>query len=243
VDKKYTIFVSSTQQDLKTERDAVAKAILELGHFPVGMEMFSAADEQQWQLIQRQIQQCDYYIVIVAHRYGSMAGTVSYTEREYDYASEVGVPTLGFMLQEDASWPADRIDRDPKVLARLTAFKAKVKTKMVSFWATADQLNAKVIAALSKQFALTPRPGWVRANNIPGPEVLAEISRLSIENAELRKLDNRITRPRFEIMFAALNQGGDKKYYAHMIVLVDLAEGQFIYPNIDAHSRLKCAES
>jgi protein tyrosine phosphatase (PTP) superfamily phosphohydrolase (DUF442 family) len=55
VDKKYTIFASSTQSDLAAEREAVAKAILELGHIPVGMEMFSAADEQQWQLIQRQI--------------------------------------------------------------------------------------------------------------------------------------------------------------------------------------------
>jgi hypothetical protein len=41
---KYQIFVSSTYDDLKDERAAVIRAILEMGHIPVGMEMFSAAD-------------------------------------------------------------------------------------------------------------------------------------------------------------------------------------------------------
>jgi hypothetical protein len=46
---KYQVFVSSTFQDLHEERDLVIKAILEMGHIPVGMEMFSAADEY-WRL-------------------------------------------------------------------------------------------------------------------------------------------------------------------------------------------------
>ncbi len=50
---KYQIFVSSTFEDLKAERDQVIKAILEMGHIPVGMEMFSAADEQQWDVIKK----------------------------------------------------------------------------------------------------------------------------------------------------------------------------------------------
>jgi len=44
---KYQVFVSSTFQDLSDERELVIKAILEMGHIPVGMEMFSAADEEQ----------------------------------------------------------------------------------------------------------------------------------------------------------------------------------------------------
>ena len=84
---KYQIFVSSTYDDLKKERDEVIKAILEMGHIPVGMEMFSAADEEQWKIITRQIDQSDYYVVIVAHRYGSVTSEgLSYTEKEYDYA-------------------------------------------------------------------------------------------------------------------------------------------------------------
>jgi Domain of unknown function (DUF4062) len=68
---KYQVFVSSTYRDLKDERDQVIKAILELGHMPVGMEMFSAAEEDQWQVIARKIDEADYYVLVLAHRYGS----------------------------------------------------------------------------------------------------------------------------------------------------------------------------
>ena len=43
---KYQIFVSSTYEDLKDERAEVIKACLNMGHIPVGMEMFNAADER-----------------------------------------------------------------------------------------------------------------------------------------------------------------------------------------------------
>jgi hypothetical protein len=97
---KYQIFVSSTYEDLKEERDTAIKAILETGNIPVGMEMFSAGDEQQWELIKRQIEDCDYYVVIVAHRYGSMDGNISYTEKEYDFAVEKKIPILGFVIDD-----------------------------------------------------------------------------------------------------------------------------------------------
>jgi hypothetical protein len=45
---KYQIFVSSTYEDLKDERNEIIKACLNMGHIPVGMEMFNAADEEQW---------------------------------------------------------------------------------------------------------------------------------------------------------------------------------------------------
>jgi hypothetical protein len=194
MEKKYQIFVSSTFEDLKTERNEVAKAILEIGDIPVGMEMFSAADDTQWKLIQRQIEQSDYYVVIVAHRYGSMAGDVSYTEREYNYAVEIGVPVLGFVIEESVQWPPNFVDKDPDVRRRLDAFKNKVKSRMVSFWNNADGLAGRVLAALGKQKNLAPRPGWVRAINLPGPEVMSElaklgqeVARLSEENADLKQ--------------------------------------------------------
>lgn len=192
MEKKYQVFVSSTYEDLRKEREAVAKAILELGDIPVGMEMFSAADEEQWKLIRRQIDQSDYYVVLIAHRYGSMAGDVSFTEREYDYASQIGVPVLGFIIEPEADWPATNVDRDPEMLRRLELFKQKVRSRMVSFWSTADGLNSKVLAALSKQKNLNPRPGWIRAVNLPGPEVMSELGRLGTEIARLSEENTRL---------------------------------------------------
>jgi hypothetical protein len=74
------------------------KAVLEMGHIPVGMEMFSAADEEQWKLISRYIQETDYYVVVIAHRYGSTVDGLSYTEKEYDFAVTHGIPALGFLI-------------------------------------------------------------------------------------------------------------------------------------------------
>lgn len=131
---KFQIFVSSTYEDLKAERDVVIKAILEMGNIPVGMEMFSAGDEQQWELIKRQIDDCDYYVVILAHRYGSMDGAISYTEKEYDYAVQKGIPALGFIIHDDAHWAKSKMDSENIKQQALVAFKEKVKKKMVDFW-------------------------------------------------------------------------------------------------------------
>jgi Domain of unknown function (DUF4062) len=83
-DRKYQVFVSSTYEDLQRERQEVMHALLELDCMPAGMELFPAADEDQWTLIKRVIDECDYYIVIVAGRYGSVGSSgMSYTEMEY----------------------------------------------------------------------------------------------------------------------------------------------------------------
>ena len=184
---KYQIFVSSTYEDLKKEREQVLKATLEMGHIPVGMEMFSAADEEQWKIITRQIDQCDYYVVIVAQRYGSVVDGISYTEKEYDYAVSKDIPVLGFVIEDDAAWPTDRVDKDSDQKSSLEAFKAKLKEKPVGFWSSASDLYGKFSIALVKQIASTPRPGWTRATDIVGSDVINELSRLSSENAVLRK--------------------------------------------------------
>src|SRR5690554_3928491 len=188
MDKKYQVFISSTYDDLKDEREQVIKAVLEMGHIPVGMEMFSAGDEEQWKLIARQIEQTDYYVLIVGHRYGSETDDgISYTEKEYDYASSLGVPTLGFVISNDASWPSSRIDKSDKKLKKLEAFKSKVKSKLVHFWESKDDLHGKVSISLMKTMNLNPRVGWVRATGAPSIETTQELVRLSTENSELRK--------------------------------------------------------
>jgi hypothetical protein len=49
--KKLQVFVSSTYEDLKEERQAAVEAILSAGHIPAGMELFAAGDEPQMQVI------------------------------------------------------------------------------------------------------------------------------------------------------------------------------------------------
>lgn len=93
MDKRYQVFVSSTFRDLQEERQEIIQALLELDCIPSGMELFPAANEDQWTLIKKVIDDCDYYIVIIGGRYGSIgAAGLSYTEMEYRYALEREYP-------------------------------------------------------------------------------------------------------------------------------------------------------
>ena len=102
MEKKYQIFVSSTYEDLTEERSIVMETILKLEQIPIGMEMFNAGDEEQWEIIKRTIDNSDYYLVIIGDRYGSTTDKgLSYTEKEYNYAVESGKPVLTFIKRID----------------------------------------------------------------------------------------------------------------------------------------------
>jgi len=75
MERRYQVFVSSTFWDLKDERREVMQALLQSDCIPAGMELFPASDEESWELIRSVIDDCDYYIVIVAGRYGTIDET------------------------------------------------------------------------------------------------------------------------------------------------------------------------
>src|SRR5437762_6941791 len=102
---------------------------MEMDCIPSGMELFPAADEEQWHFIQRVIDDCDYYLLIIGGRYGSTTPEgVSYTEKEYDYAVKKGLKVIALLHEKPDEIPVGRSDIDPAPRARLQAFRDKVKT-------------------------------------------------------------------------------------------------------------------
>ena len=188
--KKFQIFVSSTYRDLSDVRRNVMEAIQRLLHFPVGMEQFSSDDDEQWVIIQEMIQQTDYYICIIGHRYGSLSKDGrSFTEKEWDYAKEFGVPIMTFVRNRNAKTAPDERETDPMLVKKLDEFVAKVTSdKMVDFWEEAADLNTKVVTALYKAFSRKPRPGWIRSSS---DEVAEALATLSNENRSLRNRRDR----------------------------------------------------
>ena len=187
MNKKYQIFISSTYTDLVDERSEIIKSCLKMGYIPIGMEMFNAADEEQWQLIKRTIDGCDYYCVIVARRYGSRGSDgMSFTEMEFEYATSQRIPIIRFLLHEDAQWQGSKSDQDVKDIESLNNFKKNLKTKMVSFWNNKHDLAAQFVMSLGQTVNMHPRPGWIRSDGQSYETALAEISRLSSENDILR---------------------------------------------------------
>ncbi len=187
-DKKFQIFVSSTYKDLIDTRKKVIDAILRLEHFPVGMEWFSASDEEQWEIIENELKTTDYYILILGQRYGTLNSEgIGYTEKEYNYAREMGIPVLSFVRNENAPYTNDEREEKRDGQKRIKLFREKVlKESMVDFWETPEELVSKVLVALNKQIKRAKRIGWVRGDQAMSADMANELARLSKENNELR---------------------------------------------------------
>lgn len=161
------------------------QALLELDCIPAGMEMFPAANEEQWELIKSVIDESDYYIVIVGGRYGSVtAAGISYTEQEYDYAVERGIPIAGFVHADPGQIPANKSELDAQAAQRLDAFREKVKSRLIKTFTDPASLGGVVSRSLVALMKKHPQPGWVRGENAMTDATRAEISELRAKLAE-----------------------------------------------------------
>ncbi len=166
--RRYQVFVSSTYADLIEERKHVMQALLVTKCIPSGMELFPAASTEQWNLIKRVIDDCDYYVVIVAGRYGSVGRDgISYTEKEFDYALKSGKPILGFYHSDIRKLTGEKLEETDESKRKLAAFTEKVKQRMCCSWSTPEGLESALKSAIINAIETDPKPGWVRANDVP----------------------------------------------------------------------------
>jgi hypothetical protein len=155
------------------------------------MELFPAANDDQWNWIKRVIEESDYYVVILAGRYGSVSAKtgLSYTEMEYQYALELGKPVIGFVHEDPKQLPAKYYESDSALREKLDAFRDLVRSKLCKQWTAPADLGAKVSRSLTQLIRQYPAVGWVRANMI-SPEAAKEALGLRHQIEELKaKLD------------------------------------------------------
>lgn len=192
MEKRYQVFISSTFADLEEERKGVMEAIIGLNCFPAGMEMFPASNKEQFQYIQSVIDESDYYIIIVAGKYGSIAEDgISYTEKEFDYARGKGIPILAFVKKDIDALPAKKVERDKGTIKKLEKFRSKVLDgRLVKFWNNGDELKYNLHSSLSHEMKINPRVGWIRGNTSADLELHNTIDRLRQENLQLQE-DNK----------------------------------------------------
>ncbi len=169
--KKLQVFISSTFEDMKEERQAAVEAVLEAGHIPAGMELFSAGTLDQMKTIQRWIEDSDVYMLVLGGRYGSIEpiSRKSYIECEFDFALSVGKPIFSLVIS-----PA-LLDAKVRRLGirtieqgsteSLELFKKKVLSRLCAFFNNIEELqkeSIKSLLAISREYDLT---GWVRADD------------------------------------------------------------------------------
>lgn len=195
LEKRYQVFISSTLEDLREERRAIQDVVISTGHFPLQMESWPAADENQFDLIKRFIDQSDYYILIIAGKYGSTDDTgVSYTEREYDYAVSQNIPVLVMLHGDLDGLPKRKTETDPEKQNGLEKFIEKAtRRRMRKTWQGISELKLAVREALDYAIMTKPRTGWVRGDLIASVSALAEVNELLTQKGELERIVNELT--------------------------------------------------
>lgn len=186
MERKHQIFVSSTYRDLVEERKEVIHALLELDCIPAGMELFPATDEDAWSLITEVIDDCDYYLLILAGKYGSTnQDGLGYTEMEFDYAIAQGKPVICFVYEDIEQLTSSKVESSEKGKERLSAFMEKAKEKHCKFWSSAPDLGGKVSRSLIQLKKKHPSDGWVPGRFAVDQKMLAEMEKMRARIAEL----------------------------------------------------------
>jgi hypothetical protein len=186
--RRYQVFVSSTYEDLIEERQHVIQALLGTKCIPVGMELFPAASVEQWGLIKHVIDECDYYLVIIAGRYGSVHESgVGYTEMEFDYAISSGKPVIGFYHRNPDSLPGTKLEHTDRGRGCLRAFTEKVKRRLCRSWNSPAELGSAVKSAIISELELNPQPGWIRVNEVQSSPMVERLKQRIADLEEERK--------------------------------------------------------
>ena len=190
MEKRYQVFISSTFADLEDERKGVMEANIELDCFPAGMEMFPASNKEQFAYIKSVIDESDYYVIIVAGKYGSIAEDgVSYTEKEFDYAQEKGIPILAFVKKDIEHLAADKVEIDADKRKKLDSFRDKVlKGRLAKFWDTKDELKYNLHSSLSREMKQNPKVGWIRGNTVTDPGLYDKLEQLREERDQYKRM-------------------------------------------------------
>ena len=171
--RKFSVFISSTYEDLKNERQALVGVALENNFIPVGMEQFHAAPTSQWNVITKMIDECDFYLLVIGGRYGSIdkeAG-ISYTEKEYNYAKTKGLPVLVLIKKSSAITESEQDTGDDKYvkMQKLEEFRNRVKNDANTVDFFTDLNSLKYVASPTFRNAINyvdDNAGWVRYRDI-----------------------------------------------------------------------------
>ena len=192
--KKFQVFISSTYIDLIEERRKVLDVLLMADCIPAGMEAFVATDNEQFEVIKKVIDLCDYYVLIIGQRYGSINEStgISYTEMEYEYAKQQGVPVLVFAIDNSVVLPEEKKENDPIKIEKLKNFRAKaLNNRLASMWNDSGDLAGKVAISIMHAKTEIARPGWQRAVDYDEASLRKQIMELTKANQEItEKLNN-----------------------------------------------------
>jgi len=184
---KYHIFIGSTLDDLKNERKEIIRIVMELGHVPVMADYLDDDARNNLKLLQKIIEECDYFVALAANKYSASDGKVSPLVTQCSIAAKKGIPVLALIIDEKIRSKPAKKEKDPALVRKLDDLKNKLREGPYETWINLPDLCQKAQTLLLHEININPQPGWVRADKLIDPTVANELSRLSSENDALRR--------------------------------------------------------
>jgi Domain of unknown function (DUF4062) len=141
-------------------------------------------------VIKRWIDESDVFLLILGGRYGSIdpVSGKSYIQLEYEYAQEQAKPFFAVVIKEDSLKKRVKsrgIDvYETTYPQQLKDFRAKVLTKMVTFWGDPKDIELAVQRTLANFARRDDLVGWIPGNQAV---VTEEMARLTKVNDALRE--------------------------------------------------------
>jgi hypothetical protein len=200
---------------------AVERAVSAAGHVIVDMKDFPAADQPPAQLCAERLRACDVYVGVLGTRYGSPVldkPEVSYTELEFDTATQAGLPRLVFLLDtdaEDIGIPASAlIDRE--FGARQDEFRHRVQHGQltIQWFSNPTELGQLVERSLRKLAAERRREdNWTQGKQVLSNGIRARIRRVIGAGAGTGALDQPMAAAEADAVIVARRRGfrGDRR--------------------------------
>ena len=192
------VFVSHTSDMARFPEDrpfvqAALDGVARAGMAPVDMRYFAARDGKPADYCRQRVGECEVYVAVIGFHYGSLVpgDSVSYTELEFQAASDAGVPRLVFLLDEVAH-PAvlNEAGRGP-----VQEFRQRLRGGglVVREFGSADGLELEVFHALSE----------LAGDRWPGPGRVPIIWNVPSRNADFTGRDAFLDR-----LHSGLAEGG-----------------------------------
>ena len=136
---------------------AAEEAVSRAGHTIADMAYFPVRDEKPAEYCRAQVRDCDVYVGLIGLRYGTLVRDqpeVSYTELEFDAATEASLPRLVFLLDEEEEVPIPArwlLNSDPDLRARQRAFRARLRDSgmITGTFSSPQQLGLLLLHALT----------------------------------------------------------------------------------------------
>lgn len=183
-DKRYQVFLITSGDDTRAERLVLSQALMGIGCFSWGLEQRTPLSTT---LARRQIDECDYVVVLLGGKYGEQSVTgESYMYLEYKYAVTRQKPIFVLMHDKPEQLDASLLEVRADMKQRFQHFREELKQHTHFTYRSSRDVDMQVRLQMPKFIEQYPQVGWIQATELTA--LVEKIRKLESELAQQSKV-------------------------------------------------------